>query len=54
MGLNMSAIGISQLLRDIDIDHQNGLLVAYTARTNKSSCFVLQYNTKALVLVLQY
>jgi hypothetical protein len=24
------------------------------ARMNKSSCFVLQYNTEALVLVLQY
>jgi hypothetical protein len=25
-----------------------------SSRMNKSCCFVLQYNTKALVLVLQY
>jgi hypothetical protein len=26
----------------------------YSARMNKSCCFLLQYNTAALVLVLQY
>jgi hypothetical protein len=28
--------------------------ILMSARMNKSCCFVLQYNTEALVLVLQY
>ena len=46
--------GFQGTLNGIKLQHQKCPFRNYSARMNKSCFFVLQYNTEALVLVLQY